>query len=393
LKALYFDCFSGASGDMILGALLDAGASEDHVRASLHAIGVPGWNLQLSQVQRGPLRSTRAKVSVEDGGGERSHRDIVALLDRATLAPAIKERSKSVFGVLAAAEGLIHSLPPEDVHFHEVGGLDAIIDVVGCCAALEDFLPARIVTSPIATGAGLVKTAHGTLPLPAPAVTEILQGSGAVLVERGEMELITPTGAALLSVFSDGFGPLPAMTIESSGYGAGAGEGDVPNVLRVLTGELIDESASPGALLIETNLDDMVPELLPHVVDSLLEAGAYDAWITPIVMKKGRPGFTLSALCAPVTQWHLMELIFRETTTLGVRVTPVQRAVAERQWTQVEVAGQKVRVKIGSRHGDVISTAPEYEDVLTASQATGIPLKEIYSRALHKATERADAEG
>jgi uncharacterized protein (TIGR00299 family) protein len=393
LKALYFDCFSGASGDMILGALLDAGASEDHVRASLHAIGVPGWNLQLSQVQRGPLRSTRAKVSVEDGGGERSHRDIVALLDRATLAPAIKERSKSVFGVLAAAEGRIHSLPPEDVHFHEVGGLDAIIDVVGCCAALEDFLPARIVTSPIATGAGLVKTAHGTLPLPAPAVTEILQGSGAVLVERGEMELITPTGAALLSVFSDGFGPLPAMTIESSGYGAGAGEGDVPNVLRVLTGESIDESASPGALLIETNLDDMVPELLPHVVDSLLEAGAYDAWITPIVMKKGRPGFTLSALCAPVTQWHLMELIFRETTTLGVRVTPVQRAVAERQWTQVEVAGQKVRVKIGSRHGDVISTAPEYEDVLTASQATGIPLKEIYSRALHKATERADAEG
>jgi uncharacterized protein (TIGR00299 family) protein len=393
LKALYFDCFSGASGDMILGALLDAGASEDQVRASLHAIGVPGWNLQVSQVQRGSLRSTRAEVSVDEGGGQRSHRDIVALLDRASLTPAIRKRSKAVFGVLAAAEGRIHSLPPEDVHFHEVGGLDAIIDVVGCCAALEDLLPARIVTSSIATGAGLVQTAHGMLPLPAPAVTEILQGSGAALFERGERELITPTGAALLSVFSDGFGPLPAMTIDGSGYGAGGRDGDVPNVLRVLTGELIEESASPGALLIETNLDDMAPELLPHVIDSLLEAGAYDAWITSILMKKGRPGFTLSALCAPVTQWHVMEIMFRETTTLGMRVTTVQRAVAERHWTEVEVAGQKVRIKIGSRHGDVISTAPEYEDVLAASQATGIPLKEIYSRALHKATERADAEG
>jgi uncharacterized protein (TIGR00299 family) protein len=331
-------------------------------------------------------------VSVDEGGGERSHRDIVALLDGATLTPAIRERSKSVFGVLAAAEGRIHSISPEDVHFHEVGGLDAIIDVVACCAALEEFLPARIMTSPIATGAGLVQTAHGPLPLPAPAVTEILQGSGAALVERGDGELITPTGAALLLAFSDGFGPLPAMTIESSGYGAGAGDGAVPNVLRVLTGELIEESPSSGAILIETNLDDMAPELLPHVIDSLLEAGAHDAWITPILMKKGRPGFTLSALCAPITQWHMMEIMFRETTTLGMRVTPVQRTVAERHRTEVEVAGQRVRVKIGSRHGEVISTAPEYEDVLAASQATGIPLKEIYSRALHKAMEEADSE-
>ncbi|HEX3327485.1 MAG TPA: nickel pincer cofactor biosynthesis protein LarC, partial [Actinomycetota bacterium] len=294
MKALYFDCFSGASGDMILGALLDAGASEDQVRASLDAIGVQGWNLQLSQVQRGPLRSSRAEISVTEGGGQRSHRDIVALLDRASLAPAIRERSKSVFGALALAEGRIHSVPPEDVLFHEVGGLDAIIDVVGCCAALEHFLPARIVTSPIATGGGLVQTAHGPLPLPAPAVTEILQGSGAALVERGDKELITPTGAALLSVFSDGFGSIPPMTIEGSGYGAGAGGGEVPNVLRVLTGELIDEPGSevPAAILIETNLDDMAPELLPYVIDSLLEAGAYDAWITPILMKKGRPGFT-----------------------------------------------------------------------------------------------------
>jgi uncharacterized protein (TIGR00299 family) protein len=379
---------------MILGALLDMGASEDRVRASLDALDLQGWNLQVSQVQRGPLRSTRAEVSVDGDGGERSYRDILAILDRAPLATPIKERAGAAFGVLAAAEARIHSEAPEDVHFHEVGGLDAIIDIVGSSAALEEFLPARIVTSPIATGTGLVQTAHGMLPLPAPAVTEILQASGgAALVGRGHRELITPTGAALLAVFSDDFGALPAMSLEGTGYGAGAGDGEVPNVLRVLSGELLNESASSETILLETNLDDMAPELLPYVTDSLLAAGAHDAWVTPILMKKGRPGFTLSALCPPVTKWHMMEIIFRETTTLGVRVSSVQRSIADRHWTEVEVAGQKVRVKVGSRHGDVISMAPEYEDVLAASQATGLPLKEIYSRALHKATDRADSEG
>jgi pyridinium-3,5-bisthiocarboxylic acid mononucleotide nickel chelatase len=394
LKALYFDCFSGASGDMILAALLDAGAPEERVRTSLDALQLDGWTLRVSQVQRGSLRSTRAEVSVTEDGTQRSHREIGALLEGSSLDPAIKERAKKVFGVLALAEGKVHATPVEDVHFHEVGGLDAIIDIVACCTALETFLPASIVSSPVTTGTGTVQTSHGLLPLPAPAVTEIFQMCGAPLVARGDRELITPTGAALLAVFADRFGPLPSMTIERTGYGAGAADHDVPNLLRILTGELSEESSDPpdATILIETNLDDMTPQLVPHIIDSLLKEGAADAWVTPIVMKKGRPGFTLSTLCAPVKKWHMMEIIFRETTTLGVRVASVQRAVADRHWTQVEVGGQSVSVKIGSRHGDVISTAPEYEDVLAAAKATGLPVKEIYARALHKAMDQLDSE-
>jgi pyridinium-3,5-bisthiocarboxylic acid mononucleotide nickel chelatase len=399
LRALYFDCFSGASGDMILAALLDAGASLDEVRRNLDALGLQ-WSLEVSQVQRGPLRSTRAEVTVDEDGTERSHGDIVAMLDAAALDASVKERAESVFAVLAGAEGRIHATSPDDVSFHEVGSLDAIIDIVGCCAALESFLPARVVCSPIATGTGTVETSHGVLPLPAPAVTEILQACGGTLVARGERELITPTGAALLAVFVDNFGAMPSMTVERAGYGAGAANTDVPNVLRVLTGEVMkeldadpDSSHSPdSSILIETNLDDMAPELLPHVIDSLLEAGAQDAWVTPIVMKKGRPGITLTALCAPVKKFHMMEIIFRETTTLGIRVTAVHRAIADRHWADVEVAGEKVRVKIGSRNGDVIGAAPEYEDVLAAAKATGLPLKEIYARALHKAMDRLDSD-
>jgi uncharacterized protein (TIGR00299 family) protein len=396
VKLLYFDCFSGASGDMILGALLDAGASEERVRDSLQALGLQGWELQISEVQRGPLRSTRAIVTADEDGTARSHREIAAILDRARLDPAIKERSKAVFELLARAEGRIHATPPEDVHFHEVGGLDAIVDIVGCCAALQHFLPALVVTSPIATGTGTVQTAHGELPLPAPAVTEILQTCGASLSARGQRELITPTGAALLAVLTDRFDSMPPMTLEGSGYGAGAGEGELPNVLRVITGESLDEptglTADAIAILIETNLDDMSPEFVPYVIESLLEAGAYDAWVTPISMKKGRPGHTLFALCAAVKKWHLMEIIFRETTTLGVRATTVERTIADRHWTEVDVAGQKVRVKIGSRHGDVTTTAPEYEDVVSAARVTGLPLKEIHARALHAAMQEADSE-
>jgi pyridinium-3,5-bisthiocarboxylic acid mononucleotide nickel chelatase len=395
VKLLYFDCFSGASGDMILGALLDAGASEERVRSSLDLLGLQGWELQISDVQRGPLRSTRATVTAHEDGTSRTYAEVVVILEAAGLSASIKERAKAVFEVLARAEGRIHATPRDEVHFHEVGSLDAIVDIVGCCAALEDFLPARIVTSPITTGTGTVQSSHGALPLPAPAVTEILQSCGAALIARGTRELITPTGAALLAVFTDTFRSLPPMTLEGTGYGAGAGQGgELPNVLRVITGESLNEIAPPRdgtAILIETNLDDMSPELVPYIIESLLEAGAHDAWVAPIAMKKGRPGYTLSTLCAPVKKWHLMEIIFRETTTLGVRVTAVERTIADRHWTEVEVAGHKVRVKIGTRHGDVISTAPEYEDVVAASRATGLPLKEIYGRALHKAMQEADS--
>jgi hypothetical protein len=302
----------------------------------------------------------------------------------------VKVQAASAFAALAQAEGRIHRKPPEAVFFHEVGGLDAIVDIVGSCAALQDFLPSRIVVSPIATGTGIVHSAHGPLPLPAPAVTELLQERGAVLVGRGDEELVTPTGAALLSVFADAFGTMPAMQLKATGYGAGAADREIPNVVRVCVGQLMDDasaSSANDAVLLETNLDDMLPELVPYVIDSLLDAGAYDAWTTPNVMKKGRPGFVLSVLCDAVKKYHMMEIIFRETTTLGVRDIPVHRSVADRRWIEVEVEGSTVRVKIGSRHGDDITRAPEFEDVLAAARATGLPAKEIHERALRKASE------
>jgi pyridinium-3,5-bisthiocarboxylic acid mononucleotide nickel chelatase len=390
LRALFFDCFSGAAGDMILGALLDAGASEARVRKNLEALKVPGWSLHLSQVQRGPLRSTRAEVTAQENETERSYKDIVALLEQAECEASVKEQAARVFAAIAQAEGRIHDKPVEKIVFHEVGGLDAIVDIVGSCAALQDFLPCHVVVSPIATGIGLVQSAHGPLPLPAPAVTELLQERGAVLVGRGDQELVTPTGAALLSVLADAFGPMPAMRIETTGYGAGAADRETPNALRVCIGQLMDDgsASSPNdALLLETNLDDMLPELVPYVIDSLLVAGAYDAWTSPIVMKKGRPGFLLSVLCDPVKKYHMMEIIFRETTTLGVRATSVQRTIADRSWVEVEVEGTIIRVKIGSRHGDDVTRAPEFEDVLAAAQASGLPAKEIYERALRQAAE------
>jgi uncharacterized protein (TIGR00299 family) protein len=233
------------------------------------------------------------------------------------------------------------------------------------------------------------------MPLPAPAVTELLQTKGAPLVSRGGAELITPTGAALLTVFTDTFGSMPAMTLERTGYGAGAADREVPNVLRAMLGQLIDDGdqdhTPDDPILIETNLDDMIPELVPYVIDSLLDAGAHDAWITPIVMKKGRPGFMLSVLCDPMTRFHMLEIIFRETTTLGVRIGTSQRTTAERHWIEVNIEGHIVRVKIGSRHDDVISISPEFEDVVAAARTTGMPAKEIYSTALDKA--RAQLSG
>jgi uncharacterized protein (TIGR00299 family) protein len=392
LKVLYLDCFSGASGDMILGALLDAGVSERSVRETLDGLGLEGWGLQVSEVLRGGLRSTRACVTAEEGSIERTHRDIASILEASSCDQPITDKAKAVFAELARAEGRIHGQSPDEVHFHEVGGLDAIVDIVGCCAAFEQLSPIKIVTSPIATGAGTVHTAHGVLPLPAPAVTELLQTRGAPLVSRGDEELITPTGAALLTVFTDTFGPMPAMTLERTGYGAGAAERDAPNVLRTMLGELMEDGdedqTQDDPILIETNLDDMTPELVPYIIDSLLDAGAHDAWITPIVMKKGRPGFVLSVLCDPITRFHMLEIIFRETTTLGVRIGTCQRTTADRRWIEVNIEDQTLRVKIGSRHDDVISISPEFEDVVAAARITGMPAKEIYSRALEKAREQ-----
>jgi pyridinium-3,5-bisthiocarboxylic acid mononucleotide nickel chelatase len=388
MKVLYFDCISGASGDMILGALIDAGADIEKVRDELASLSMDGWDLDVHAVTRGSIRATRCEVTVTDET-ERSYSDIVSLLARSDLTDPVKQRVRRAFDILARAESKVHGVPLEQVHFHEVGALDAIVDIVGSAAALESLAPDEVITSSIPTGRGFVDSADGPLPLPAPAVTEILRG--ATLYERGDVELVTPTGAALLAAFTDRFDTMPPLELEATGYGAGkSGAGREPNVLRVLQGQAA-EAGEPGptAMLLETNIDDMSPELLPYVIDSLLAAGAHDAWLTPIVMKKGRPAFTLSALVGAAEMDRVIDVIYRETTTLGVRVGGVTKDELAREWIEVDVAGQSVRVKVGRRGGDIVTMGPEHDDAAKAARVTGLPLKEIYSEAVRLARSAA----
>jgi pyridinium-3,5-bisthiocarboxylic acid mononucleotide nickel chelatase len=382
MTVIFFDCFSGAAGDMLLGALLDAGAPESEIREGLDRLHLPGWKLDVYETTRGGLRALRADVTLTASEVHRSYRDIRAILEKSTLHDEVRDRALAVFARLAEAEAMVHGTALEDVVFHEVGATDALVDVVGVCSALEHFKPETMMASPITTGTGTISTAHGELPLPAPAVTELLKGAS--LIGRGRRELVTPTGAAILATVCDSFGQLPPMTLEAVGYGAGARDTDEPNVVRVLVGSQLPPEGE-RATLIETNIDDLSPELLPHVVEQLLEAGAHDAWATPIVMKKGRHATTLSVLCDAAGREKLLDIIFRETTTLGVRVSAVTKHALEREWIDVNVAGFTVRVKIGRRHGAAVTIAPEYEDARAAARATGRPLKEIYARAAEAA--------
>ena len=327
------------------------------------------------------MRATRCEVGVTDDDTERTYSDVLDLLSGANLSVGVDERARAAFDVLAHAEARVHGVPLEQVHFHEVGALDAIVDIVGSAAALESLAPDEVVTSSIPTGRGFVESAGGTLPVPAPAVTEILRG--ATLYERGDAELVTPTGAALLAAFTDRFDAMPPLVLEATGYGAGSREtGREPNVLRVLVGREVEAGLTANtAILIETNIDDMSPELLPHVIDSLLAAGAQDAWLTSIVMKKGRPAFTLSVLVGKAEMDRVLDVVYRETTTLGVRVREVAKDELAREWIEVPVSGQPVRVKVGRRAGEIVTLAPEHDDAARAARATGLPLKEVYAEA------------
>lgn len=387
MRALYFDCFSGASGDMILGALLDAGADEAAVRAALDGLQLEAWELRVEETKRASLRATKVTVDVAASPAERNYPDIVELIEGSPLEDRVKNLALTTFRVLAEAEARVHAVPVERVHLHEVGSLDAIIDVVASCAAFVSLGVERTFCSAVAMGHGFAATTHGTIPVPPPAVVEILVARGAPVAGGGERELLTPTGAALLATLVDEFADFPVLRLETVGYGAGSAEREVPNVLRALVGELA--AAPEDLLLIETNLDDMSPELLPHVLERALAAGAADAWLTPIVMKKGRPAHMLSALTTDASRDDVLEVIFTETTTLGVRFTRVGREVLEREWVTTEVAGQPVRVKVARRQGRSTTIAPEYEDAARAAAATGMTLKEVYARAteLARATE------
>jgi len=376
----WFHCFAGIAGDMALGCLLDAGADVGEVRSLVERVPVTGWKLRAGTVLRGGIAATKAEVTVEETTVVRTYPHITGLIEEARLPQRVRDRALRTFAALAEVEGRIHRRHPSQVHLHEVGGLDAIVDVVGTCAALEVLGVDEVRASAVATGTGMVRSAHGLLPNPAPAVVELLRAAP-VYGRDISVELTTPTGAALLAANASGFGPLPAMTVRATGYGAGSRELEVlPNLTQVVVGEAVgaERGADTGqpVVLLEVNVDDATGETIAHAVAALLEAGAHDAWVTPIVMKKGRPGHTVAALVDPALVSTVTRVLTAETGSLGVRGHRLERWPSVRHEDEVEVEGLPVRVKISPGRVKV-----EHDDAARAARHSGLPLREAVRRA------------
>lgn len=382
MKVLCLSCFSGISGDMLVGALLDAGLPEAGLRATAAALPLSGYSLKISKVVRRGLAATRFEVELDASAPQPERRlaGIEALISAAPLSAAVKARSAAVFRRLAAAEAKVHGIPAGEVHFHEVGGVDAVLDVVCAVSGLEALGVERVYADSLRTGSGFVDCAHGRLPVPAPATVELLNG---IPYAHGDVrkELVTPTGAALLAELCDGFGDVPEGFIgEAAAYGAGARDLEAPNVLRARLGRL-----APGAggrlRIFETNIDDSSPQVFGYVIERVLKAGALDAWLTPVQMKKSRPGVKLSVLAPASLGGAVEDIVFSETTTLGIRSYAVERTAAERREETAETPWGPVRVKVGSVNGRVRSVIPEYEDCRKAAEAAGVPLKDVVAAA------------
>ena len=387
-RLLYVDAVGGLAGDMLLGALLDAGADEERVADGLRSLA--GVALESERVTRGAIAALHVRIVADEGPQPQRHwADVRAVIDAATLPARAAQRAHAVFAALARAEAAVHGIDAEEVHFHEVGALDAIGDVCGIALALESLEVDEVVCSPLPLARGTVETAHGRLPLPAPATLELLRGAPVHGVE-GEGELVTPTGAAVVAALAGAFGTLPALRLEAVGYGAGTREvAERPNVVRVLVGERESASgATAAAVVIETNLDDLSPELVPDAAERCFAAGALDVWVTSAGMKKGRPGVVLAALARPADERAVAETMLRETTALGVRVSPVRRWELERRFVTVSVAGEPVRVKLGLLDGETVNAAPEHDDCRAVARRTGATVKDVWAAALAAAVER-----
>lgn len=374
---VWFHCFSGIAGDMALGSLIDAGADLDEVRAILQRLPVTGWKLEVEPVLRSGIGATRAVVLAEESSVVRTASHITALVEEARLPDRVRARALATFDALAEAEGRLHRRPPSQVHFHEVGGLDAIVDVVGTCAALEVLDVDEVHASPVAQGHGMHRAAHGLLPSPAPAVVELLRGAPTCGVDV-DHELTTPTGAALLAATAVGWGPMPAMAVASTGFGAGSRDLDGrPNLTQAVVGRRVEQlDHGQPVMLLEANVDDATGETLAHAVTALLDGGAHDAWITPILMKKGRPAHTVSVLCEPVLARELADVLVAETGSLGIRGQQLERWPQARRPGEVEVGGLPIRVKVGPGRVKV-----EHDDARRAAARTGLPLREVVSLA------------
>jgi hypothetical protein len=401
VKILYFDCFSGASGDMIVGALIDAGVPLEEIRGALGSLSIDPNAVWTERVQRAGIGATKFQVrgeDAEDGHHHHHHHDgvgalatethahrtlpeIYSLIDGSRLSARGKDRAKALFARLGEVEGTIHGTPPEKVHLHEVGALDSIVDIVSTVHALELLGANRIVASPVNVGSGTIRSSHGLYPVPAPATVRLLEG---VPIYSGTQraEMVTPTGALLITSYATEFGGIPAMKISKIGYGAGARSfDDTPNVLRVLIGDADAAAPSHTVVVIEAEIDDMNPQIFGVVMDKLLSAGALDVFYTPIQMKKNRPGTLLSVIAPPPTREKLTATIFRETTTIGVRYREMTRECLERETQTVTTPFGQVRFKVASRDGEVLNASPEFDDCVRLADASGRSVKEIQAAA------------
>jgi uncharacterized protein (TIGR00299 family) protein len=434
MRILYFDCFNGASGDMILGALLDAGVPLDGLKQALGSLAVDGCEVSAARVLRAGVSATKFRVHEgapaatradhhhdpahhdhghhhhgddaphhehahphrhDDAASKKHHHphrslpEIYALIDRSALNAAGRDRAKALFERLAVAEAAIHQMPVDRVHLHEVGALDSIVDIVGAVYALETLAADRVVVSPINVGRGMVQSAHGVFPVPAPATVSLL-GTAPIFSRGPEAELLTPTGALLLTSYAQAFGPIPSMRVTATGYGAGDHEfADTPNVLRVLLGEAdADDVRQSGAaahdrvLVVESEIDDMNPQLFGPVMDRLYAAGALEVFFVPVQMKKSRPGTLVSVLVPPASKNAIVDVLFRETTTIGVRFAEWQRECLAREIVPVATPYGEVRIKVARRDGVVMNGQPEFDDCAARAREHGVATKDVHAAAM-----------
>ena len=385
MKIAYFDCFSGISGDMILGALVDAGVPFDQLQEGLSKLNLDGYTLTASTVLKKGIKATKVDVVIESPElPGRPVKDLREIISESALDLSVKERSLTIIQRLAGAEAVVHNCPVEEVHFHEVGHIDTIVDVVGAVYGLQLLDVGRVLSSPIDTGSGYVRMSHGVFPIPAPATAELLKGKPVYSSGIGR-ELTTPTGAAIITTIASSFQALPEMRLSAVGYGAGGGDlHEKANVLRVLVGEEVQGYDADEVMLLETHIDDMNPQIYEYLIEKLLQAGALDVYLTPIMMKKSRPAHLLSIVTRVEDMDAIKRLVFKETTTLGIRSSKVTRSILKREIREVELPYGKVRVKVSGDKNSVINITPEYEDCKRIAMETGLPLKEIIDLAKRK---------
>jgi hypothetical protein len=396
MRLAYFDCPSGAAGDMILGALVDAGAAFDALQRELDKLGLGGYALERREVRRGAFRATKVDVRLHadahpgasqhrhgEAGAPRPQRglaSILGIIEGSDLPDAVRASAARIFGRLAAAEARAHGTTVEEVHFHEVGAVDAIVDVTGACIGLHLLGVEQVHCSALPVGGGTVDGPHGRIPVPAPGTAELLRGFP--VVDTGvRRELVTPTGAAILTTLAASAGRMPAMTITAVGSGAGTAELEVPNLVRLFLGESAEPAAEETVAQVETTVDDMSPQLWEPLIERLLEAGALDVHLTPVIMKRSRPGITLTVLCEPASVGHLTGLLFEESTTIGVRWTAYQRRRLDREMVTLETRYGPIAFKVSRLGGRVITVTPEFAQVQRIARDGGVPVREVLDQA------------